>query len=85
MGEKIYCSLVDSSYHMLRVAINALDETNLSRTIYKEKMDIVAINCDFRDVHLYRDLLRLSKGARIFFAFLEGLLVILLKMRLSGQ
>lgn len=66
MDEKIYCSLVDSSYHMLRVAINALDETNLSRTIYKEKFDICAINCDFRNVHLYKDLLRLSKGSRLF-------------------
>lgn len=66
IDKNFYCSLVDSSYHMLRVAINALDETNLSRTIYKEKVELFAINCDFRDVHLYKDSLRVSKGARLF-------------------
>ena len=73
IDDKIYCSLVDSSYHMLRVAINALDETNFSDTIYKEKVALFAINCDFRDVHLYRDSLRVSTGARLF-CLLGGIL-----------
>lgn len=63
-NDRIYCSLVDSSYHMLRVAINFLDEVNLLRSSYKEKVDLFAINCDFRDVHLYKETLK--KGARLF-------------------
>jgi len=63
---KIYCSLIDSSYHMLRVAVNIIDEANLSNRRYKENVEIVAINCDLRDLHLYKGTLKFTYGSRLF-------------------
>jgi len=68
-----YLSIVDFSYNMLRVAVNTLDESNLDNDMFKDNMNIFAINGDIRNLHLYRDILEINKGCRLF-SFLGGTL-----------
>lgn len=70
---QICCTLVDFSYHMLRIAVNTLDEANIEDKRYRRNVTLSAINSDIRDLHLYRALLKSSSGCRLF-AFLGGTL-----------
>ena len=67
------CSLIDFSYHMLRVAVNSLEEYNFENEKYIKNVRVLAINSDFRDLHLCSSLLTSNTGCR-FFTFLGGTL-----------
>ena len=72
-ASKIQCSMVDISYHMLRIAVNTLDAANLYNENYRDNVVLNAINGDFRNLHLYRSVLSPSNGSRLF-VFLGGTL-----------
>lgn len=70
---KIQCSMVDFSYHMLRIAVNTLDDANLHNEKYKDNIVLYTINGDFRNLYLYKSILSGSGGSRVF-TFLGGTL-----------
>ena len=63
---KIHCSLIDFSYHMLRIAVATLNIAFFQKEQYKNRLKFFAINGDFRNLNLYRDILRSTNGSRLF-------------------
>lgn len=68
---KIY--LVDFSYHMLRVAVNTIEEENIENDGHLKNIQLIAVNGDIRDLSLYETLLKTSCDCRLF-CFLGGTL-----------
>lgn len=62
-------SLVDFSYHMIRVAVNTIEMANIENEKYRNNVQLFAINGDIRDLHLYKDLLKCSHDSRLFCFF----------------
>ncbi len=65
-GYKIQCALIDSSYHMLRVSVNNIDNMTLSVEDYQRDVLLAVINEDFRKLYLLRDKITGEEGGRLF-------------------
>lgn len=63
---RICCSLIDFSYHMLKAAVNNIEEANTENERYRDNVELFGINGDIRNLYLYRAALKRTSGSRLF-------------------
>ncbi len=64
--KKLKCTLIDFSYHMLRIAANMLDESNSRSSLYAKYLNLTLINGDIRNLHQYSKVVQSDDGVRLF-------------------